>query len=101
VGGLAFRHRQRPAEQWIPVLGKRILNLHIKEFNTKAMEPGNPGKGFGAKLLEGDNNWPAIMAALDKVGYTGWGITEQSGGQAATAETAKDLAGRVDKIFAL
>ena len=92
--------RYSPAEQWIPVLGQRILKLHIKEFNTKVMTPDKPAAGFGFKLLEGDNNWPAIMAALDKVGYTGWGITEQPGGQANSVETAKDLAERVDKIFA-
>jgi hexulose-6-phosphate isomerase len=92
--------RYSPAEQWIPVIGKRILKLHIKEFNTKAMEPGNPGKGFGFKLLEGDNNWPAIMRELDKIGYTGWGISEQPGSQAANAEAAKDLAQQMDKVFA-
>ncbi|HSH93201.1 MAG TPA: sugar phosphate isomerase/epimerase family protein [Roseimicrobium sp.] len=92
--------RYSPAETWIPLLGKRIVRLHIKEFNTKAMEPGNPGKGFGFKLMEGDNNWPAIVAALDKVHYEGWGISEQPGSQAATVETATDLAQRMDKIFA-
>jgi hexulose-6-phosphate isomerase len=90
--------RYSPAEQWIPVLGKRIVRLHIKEFNTKAMTEDNPGKGFGTKFLEGTNNWPAIMAALDKVGYTGWGIAEQPGGD--SPEGLKDLADRMTKIFA-
>ncbi|MBM3877330.1 MAG: sugar phosphate isomerase/epimerase [Verrucomicrobia bacterium] len=90
--------RYSPAEEWIPVLGKRILKLHIKEFNTKAMEPNNPGKGFAAKFLEGTNNWPAIMAALDKTGYEGWGISEQGGG--GTPEGLKDLSDRMTKIFA-
>jgi hexulose-6-phosphate isomerase len=26
--------------------------------------------------LEGDNNWPAILRALDDIGYDGWGIAE-------------------------
>jgi hexulose-6-phosphate isomerase len=90
--------RYSPAEQWVPVLGKRILKLHIKEFNTKAMTDDSPGMGFGAKFLEGTNNWPAIMTALDKVGYTGWGIAEQPGGN--STEGLKDLADRMDKIFA-
>ncbi len=90
--------RYSPAETWIPVIGKRILKLHIKEFNTKNMTPDNPGKGFGSKFLEGDNNWPAIMAALDKIGYTGWGIAEQGGG--GSPEGLKDLADRMEKIFA-
>lgn len=93
--------RYSPAETWIPLLGKRILKLHIKEFNTKAMTEDKPGAGFGFKLMDGDNNWPAIMKALDKVGYKGWGISEQSGTQANSVETASDLAARMDKIFAL
>ncbi|MSR67016.1 MAG: sugar phosphate isomerase/epimerase [Pedosphaera sp.] len=90
--------RYSPAEEWIPVLGKRILKLHIKEFDTRKMTPANPGAGFGAKFLEGNNNWPAIMAALDKAGYTGWGIAEQGGG--GSPEGLKDLSDRMTKIFA-
>jgi len=93
--------RYSPAETWIPVIGKRIVRLHIKEFNTKAMTADKPGAGFGFNLLEGDNNWPAIMQALDKIKYAGWAISEQPGGQANSVDTAKDLAGRMDKIFAL
>ncbi len=93
--------RYSPAETWIPVIGKRIVRLHIKEFNTKAMTAEKPGAGFGFNLMEGDNNWPAIMKALDKIGYQGWGISEQPSGQANSVDTAKDLAGRMDKIFAL
>ncbi len=84
--------RYGPAEDWIPVLGKRILKLHIKEY-------GQFNK-FSVKLLEGDNHWPAIMKALDQVGYEGWGISEQPGEQSKTAEALKDLAERMDKVFA-
>jgi L-ribulose-5-phosphate 3-epimerase len=88
-----------PSEEWVKVLGKRILKLHIKEYSTK---PDADGKvpGFNVKLLEGDDHWPAIMAELDKCGYSGWGITEQPGGQSKDAATLKDLAERVDRIFA-
>jgi len=92
--------RYGPAEDWIPVLGKRILKLHVKEFNTKALPPGNLGKGFGVRLLEGTNNWPAIMKALDATGYDGWGISEQPGNQSRDAAALKDLSERMDKIFA-
>jgi L-ribulose-5-phosphate 3-epimerase len=82
-----------PPEEWIPVLGKRILKLHIKEYSKQ--------KGFGVKFFEGDNKWPAIMKALDDIGYDGWGISEQPGGQSADADSMKDLSQRMDKIFAL
>ena len=93
--------RYGSAEDWITVLGKRILKLHIKEFNTKDLPPGNLGKGFGVRLLEGTNNWPAIMKALDDTGYDGWGISEQPGNQSKDAAALKDLSERMDKIFAI
>ena len=98
--------RLGPPERWVQVLGKRISRIHIKEF--VAAPPPAPeakskkgGGGDRPKLLEGDNNWPAIMAALDAVGYTGWAISEQPGPQAADVESARDLAQRMDRIFAL
>ena len=90
--------RYSPAEEWIPVIGKRILKLHIKEYSTKLRDEKGPGAGFGVKFLEGTNNWPAIMAALDKIGYAGWGIAEQGGG--GSPEGLKDLSDRMGKIFA-
>ncbi|HUR58942.1 MAG TPA: TIM barrel protein [Opitutaceae bacterium] len=104
--------RLGPPENWIKVLGKQINRIHIKEF-VAATPPAaeakeaKDAKSKGAsgrdrpKLLEGDNNWSAIMAALDSVGYTGWAISEQPGPQAADVESARDLAQRMDKIFAL
>ena len=66
-------------EQWIKVLGKRINRIHVKEYSTKKMKEEGIYKGFDCDLTEGDNNWPAIMKALDDVGYTGWAISEQRG----------------------
>src|SRR6185369_11124803 len=85
-------------EQWIQVLGKRIQKLHIKEYSRKRRDKEGPGAGFGVKFLEGDNNWPVVMKALDEIGYNGWGIAEQGGGN--SPEGLKDLSDRMDKIFA-
>jgi hexulose-6-phosphate isomerase len=56
-------------EHWIPVLGKRIKNIHFKEFTKKgtdhSLETFRP-------LLDGTTNWPAVMEALDQVGYRGY-----------------------------
>lgn len=86
-------------EQWIRILGKRIVQLHIKEYSRKLRDTSGPGKGFGAKFLEGDNDWPAIMKALGEVGYTGWGIAEQGGGDSPEGLRTL-LSERMDKIFA-
>ncbi|HUR45719.1 MAG TPA: sugar phosphate isomerase/epimerase family protein [Candidatus Saccharimonadales bacterium] len=85
-----------PAERWIQLLGKRIVRIHIKDFTTKPA-----ASGARPKLLDGQTNWPAVMSALDRAGYQGWGISEQPNNQAANLETARDLAQRMDKIFAL
>ncbi|MDZ4288333.1 MAG: sugar phosphate isomerase/epimerase family protein [Prosthecobacter sp.] len=86
-------------EQWITVLGKRINRIHVKEYSTKKMKDEGVWKGFDTALTEGDNNWPAIMKALDEVGYTGWAISEQRGG--INPGGLKDLTDRIDKIFAM
>jgi L-ribulose-5-phosphate 3-epimerase len=84
-------------ESWIPVLGKRILKLHIKEYRRgKLMEYA----GFKMRFFQGSNNWPVIMKALDDVGYQGWGISEQPGYQSRDAEALQDLSERMDHIFA-
>jgi hexulose-6-phosphate isomerase len=85
-------------EQWIRILGKRMIQLHIKEYSRQKRDKEGPGKGFQAALLEGDNDWPEVMKAVDEVGYHGWAITEQGGG--GTEEGLKDLAERLAKIIA-
>jgi hexulose-6-phosphate isomerase len=56
-------------EHWIPILGKRIKNVHLKEYTKKgtdhSLEAFRP-------LLDGTTNWPAVLKAFDKVGYDGY-----------------------------
>jgi len=87
-----------PAERWIQVLGKRIVRIHVKDFSTRP--PASGARGERPKLLDGETNWLAVMSALDGAGYHGWGISEQPSNQAADVESARDLAQRMDKIFA-
>ena len=85
-------------EQWIRILNKRILRLHIKEYSREMAARTGASSGFKVKFLEGDNNWPAVMKALDDIGYSGWGIAEQPG--ADSPEGLRDLSERMDRIFA-
>ena len=91
--------RVGPAEKWINLLGKRIVRIHVKDFSAKPPPPG-ARRGERPKLLEGDTNWPAVMKALDKAGYSGWATSEQPSSQSSDLESARDLARRMDKIFA-
>ncbi len=84
-------------EHWPRLLGKRMLNLHIKEFSRKKANDEGLRKGFGVELGEGDVNWPAVMQSLDDIGYTGYGIAEVPGGDAARL---KFLSERMDQLFA-
>ncbi|MFP4620921.1 MAG: sugar phosphate isomerase/epimerase family protein [Bacteroidales bacterium] len=83
-------------EQWINILGHRIAKVHIKEFSREiAGERGNSA-GFNVDLGEGDVNWPAVMQALDNIGYKDWVTLEQRGGD--SLEGLKDLVNRTQKI---
>jgi hexulose-6-phosphate isomerase len=56
-------------EHWIPMLGQRIKNIHFKEWDKRTHE-------FNLHtfrtLLDGTTNWPAVIAALDAIGYRGY-----------------------------
>ena len=85
-------------EQWIRILGKRIQKLHIKEFSRKQRDNEGLWKGFQVPYLKGDNDWPAVMKALDEIGYSGWGIAEQGGGD--SVDGLKELSSGMTRIFA-
>jgi L-ribulose-5-phosphate 3-epimerase len=82
-------------EQWIRILGQRIINVHIKESSRP--KPSDTGRRSGVELLEGDCDWPAVMKAFDEIGYRGWAIAEVPGGDAGRL---RFLAERMDRIFA-
>lgn len=84
-------------EQWIRILGQRIVNLHIKEYSRQRRDKEGLWKGFEAELLEGDCDWPAVMKALDEIGYNGWAVAEIPGGDASRM---KAISERMNRILA-
>lgn len=76
-------------EQWIRILGKRIVKVHLKDFKKEPRQWVN--------LREGSVNWPEVRKAFSDVGYTGYLTPELSGGDEAYL---RDLSGRIDKILA-
>ncbi len=58
-------------DQWARVLGKRIARVHFKDFKRNV---GNLD-GF-VHLLDGDVNYPTLMAAFKAVGYDGYVTAE-------------------------
>jgi hexulose-6-phosphate isomerase len=88
-------------EQWIRTLGRRIAKVHVKEFSRKLRDEKGLRAGFQVNLFDGDSDWPAVMAALDDTGYSGWLITEQYRPPGQTdAEWFAHLSAKLDKIIA-
>lgn len=58
-------------EDWIRTLGQRIVGVHFKDFRRAV----GTAEGF-VDLLEGDADWPAVVAALGEIGYDGPVATE-------------------------
>jgi hexulose-6-phosphate isomerase len=80
-----------PSEEWILKLGSLIKKCHVKDFKLND-DPGGDGKW--ANIRDGSIDWPAVRAALDKIGYTGWMTIE--GGSCTMAEHSQ----RLDLIIA-
>jgi L-ribulose-5-phosphate 3-epimerase len=90
-------------DQWINILGPRILKLHIKDFSRAKRDKEGLWKGFEVELGDGDAGWPAVMAALDRTGYStaptgNWATAEVRGGPPARL---KEISAQMDKLFAL
>ena len=87
-------------EQWIRMLGSRIVKIHVKEYSRKLRDTHGPFAGFKVDLLEGDNDWAATMASLDAVGYSGWLIAEQWRPEGLTdAEYLGGLSTKMDSLL--
>ena len=74
-------------EQWIRILGDRILKLDIKGYSRKS--------GW-VKIGDGDTNWPEVMRALDDIGFDSWAAAEVSGGG---PERLNEISLRMDRVF--
>jgi hexulose-6-phosphate isomerase len=61
-------HYQFP-EHWVPILGARIKNIHFKEWDKRTQEFN---LNTFRTLLDGTTNWPAVIEALDRIGYRGY-----------------------------
>jgi L-ribulose-5-phosphate 3-epimerase len=80
-----------PPEEWILTLGSLIAKCHVKDFKLSETDPGT---GKFVNIRDGSVRWPAVRAALNKIGYNGWLTIE--GGDLSTQEHSK----RLDLIIA-
>jgi hexulose-6-phosphate isomerase len=80
-------------QDWIRVLGKRIVKLHFKDFKFH----NNQRKAEFVNLREGEIDWKEIYNALSEIGYRGSATVELAGGDKAYLA---DVSRRVDQILA-
>ena len=77
-------------QDWIRTLGKRIVNVHLKDFKRKE------GGYAWVNLGEGDVDWAAVRQAFTDIGYGGSVIAELDGGDAAYLS---DVSRRIDRLL--
>ena len=86
-------------DQWIRILGPRIVKLDIKEYSRAKQKDEGLWKGFQVEITEGDCNWPEVRQALKNIGYTqGWATAEVKGGD---RQRLQDISERMDRTLDL
>jgi hexulose-6-phosphate isomerase len=83
-------------EHWIRILGKRIGKLDIKEYSRELESTKGTREGFNVELGDGDCDWPAVMAALGEIGFSGWATAEVRGGDESRL---REVSERMTRIF--
>ncbi len=83
-------------EQWIRILGNRILKVDIKEYSRKKQQEEGIWEGFKVPLTEGDCGWARVNAALRDIGYQGWGSAEVPGGD---RQRLREISERMDVAY--
>jgi len=59
-------------EQWIRILGERIVKVHFKDYRKSG------GGGGWVDIMAGDVDWPQVMEAFREIGYDDW-VTAEMG----------------------
>ena len=84
-------------EQWIRILGRRILKFDIKDYSLELRDREGPRAGFRAALGEGSVDWDTVRTAIREIGYQGWGSAEVRGGD---RERIQEISERMNRILA-
>jgi hexulose-6-phosphate isomerase len=85
------------AEQWVRILGTRLVKLHVKDYSRKRRDAEGLWKGFDVALGDGDVDWKAVVSALAEVGFSGWASAEVAAGD---EQHLRDVVARMDRLLA-
>ena len=67
-------------EHWVRILARHLMGVHMKDFKREGLR--------WPPLLEGDVDFPAVMAELRRIGYDGPLVSEVGTDAASFAQTA-------------
>jgi len=70
-------------QHWVRICGKHLMKVHFKDFKRQGYE--------WTPLLQGDVNFPAVMAELRKIGYDGALLSEVAPSIASLEDTAAHI----------
>lgn len=85
-------------QQWIEVLGQRIVKLHAKEYDLKIAMNRGMAKAFDTSLGKGSIDWPRVRQALKAIDYHGWVTAEVRGGD---RQRLAEIARQMDQVLDL
>ncbi len=82
-------------QDWIRILGNRIVKLHIKDFSFQRDKVSGDTVARWVGLGEGDIDWTAVHAALAGIGYHGTATLELNSGNAVYLKEQRRRFGRI------
>jgi hexulose-6-phosphate isomerase len=82
-------------DQWIRILGDRILKLDVKGYSRAVRDERGPWEGF-VDIGQGDIDWAAVTKALDDISYDGWATAEVPGGK---PDRLRAIARQMDQVL--
>lgn len=81
-------------DQWIRILGKRILSIHLKDY----LESINNIRAF-TYLFQGNVPWDRVMDALHEIGFDGFLIAEVPPYPFCPEEGIRDISRKIDILL--
>ncbi len=85
-------------QHWIEVLGKRIVKIHIKEYNLDVAMNEGMRKGFDFPIGQGSIDWKRVCEELKKIDYRGWATAEVNGGD---RKRLAEISEQMDSVLSL
>jgi L-ribulose-5-phosphate 3-epimerase len=85
-------------QQWIEVLRKRIIKIHIKEYNLNVAMNEGMRKGFDFPLGQGSIDWARVCEEFRKIDYHGWATAEVRGGD---RKRLAEISEQMDHVLSL